>query len=499
MVRLFHFPAMSSPVTFAACVIGLVLGFLPSIYLLLRRAREASERHILQERLTSSENRCLELNAALATAQNSLSETAEHLRVESNARAAAESSVRRINSIESELTSLRAQNGKLQTQNAQLQVALEKDRQSASEKLRLFSEARDVLCNQFKALADDVLQSKASQFAQQNEALAEQHRLSLGSLLNPLKEQLGEFKRKVEDVYVQEGKDRSALAAEVRQLRELNVTLSEEAKNLTSALKGSNKTQGNYGELVLERVLEASGLRKGFEYHVQVSHQVEGKRQQPDVVIHLPEDRRLVVDSKISMDAYQASLSASDAAARDTLIKEHIASVQAHIKGLASKNYQHLYGIQSLDFVVLFMPLEPAFLLAVAHERDLFMDAWNRNVLLVSPSTLLFVVRTVAHLWRQEAQTRNAQEIAHRGAELYDKLVGFVKDFEGVGTRLKQARDDYDQAVAKLHTGKGNVIRQAELLRDLGVKPSRSLPNHLVDMSHDPPSQALPEEGSASL
>jgi DNA recombination protein RmuC len=278
----------------------------------------------------------------------------------------------------------------------------------------------------------------------------------------------------VEDVYVQEGKDRSALAAEVKQLRELNQTLSEEAKNLTTALKGSNKTQGNYGEMILERVLEASGLRKGLEYHVQVSHQVEGKRQQPDVIIHLPEERHLVVDSKISLDAYQQSVAAADPGSRERHIKEHIHSVQSHIKGLSSKNYQELYGVQSPDFVLLFMPLEPAFLLAVTHEEGLFMDAWNRNVLLVSPSTLLFVVRTVAHLWRQEAQKRNAQEIAQRGADLYDKLVGFVKDFEDVGSRLAQAQKEYDSALSKFSKGRGNVIRQAELLRDLGPRSKRA-------------------------
>ena len=490
---------MLTPLTFAACLLGLLTGFLPALVLLLKRARGASELQILQERLTARETRLLELETAFDSAQNRLREEAERLRLESNARAAAERDARRLPQLEAALVELRSENGQIQTLNAELQVALDNERESSLEKLQLLTQAKEALSDQFKALADEILQSKAAQFLQQNEALAEQNTLNLGNLLNPLKEQLGEFKKKVEDVYVQEGKDRSALASEVKQLRELNQTLSEEAKNLTTALKGSNKTQGNYGELILERVLEASGLRKGQEYHVQVSHLVEGRRQQPDVVIHLPEERRLVVDSKISLDAYQASIAAEDTAARDVCIKEHIASVQAHIKGLAAKNYQQLYGIQSLDFVILFMPLEPAFLLAVSHEKDLFMDAWNRNVLLVSPSTLLFVVRTVAHLWRQEAQTRNAQDIAHRGAELYDKLVGFVKDFEGLGSRIKQAQEHYDDALSKLHTGKGNVIRQAEMLRTLGVKPSRTLPAPLVELSQEPPAPGLPPTEQASL
>jgi len=345
-------------------------------------------------------------------------------------------------------------------------------------------------------LADEILQAKVTQFSEQNKAIAERNETSLGNLLDPLRTQLGDFRKKIEDVYIEEGKDRVELKKQVEMLADLNRTISEEARNLTTALKGSNKTQGNYGELVLERVLESSGLRKGEEYHVQVSHSREdGSRVQPDVIIHLPEGRRLVVDSKISLDAYQIGVTAEDAGARETAIKAHIASVQNHIKGLSVKNYQQLYGIQSLDFVIMFIPLEPAFMMAVAQEKDLFMDAWSRNVLLVSPSTLLFVVRTVAHLWRQEAQTRNAQEIAERGAELYDKLAGFVKDFEGLGGRLKQAQEEYDDARGKLSTGRGNVIRQAEILKELGVKPTKSLPAKLVEQAREELPRLGPQEG----
>jgi DNA recombination protein RmuC len=270
----------------------------------------------------------------------------------------------------------------------------------------------------------------------------------------------------------------------VETLAQLNQTISTEAKNLTTALQGSNKIQGNYGELVLEKVLESSGLRKGHEYHVQVSQTREdGSRVQPDVVIHLPEGRRLVVDSKISLEAYRQAVAAEEQSLREAAVKSHITSVQNHIKGLSAKNYQQLYGIESLDFVIMFVPLEPAFMMALTHERDLFMEAWNRNVLLVSPSTLLFVVRTVAHLWRQEAQSRNAQEIAERGADLYDKLSGFVKNFENLGDRLKQAQEEFDDARGKLSTGRGNLIRQAEMLRELGVKPTKSLPSKLVETS----------------
>jgi DNA recombination protein RmuC len=226
---------------------------------------------------------------------------------------------------------------------------------------------------------------------------------------------------------------------------------------------------------------------------VQVSHtNEEGRRLQPDVVIELPGDRRLVVDSKISLDAYQQAVTAGDDASRETSLKAHITSLQAHIRGLSEKNYQKLYGLKSLDFVIMFVPLEPAFMMAVTHQRDLFGDAWNRNVLLVSPSTLLFVVRTVAHLWRQEAQTRNAQEIAEQGGSLYEKLAGFVKDLDDLGSPLRQAQEAYDGAYSKLSTGKDNAIRQAQKLVQLGVKPKKLLPEPLVEKALED----LPKLGS---
>lgn len=369
--------------------------------------------------------------------------------------------------------------GKLNAELAELGTRFEAERGQSEEKLALLVNARETLSNQFKSLANDILEEKAKRFTEQNQT-------NLGQLLDPLRVKLQEFQGKVEQVYVQEGKDRSALAEQVRQLMELNQSLSQDAKNLTRALKGSSKAQGNWGELVLERVLEASGLRKGEEYDVQESHtRDDGSRAQPDVVIHLPEDRHLVVDAKVSLTAYEDYASAEEEGDRLMSIKRHLDSVRGHIKGLSERNYQALYALRSLDFVLMFVPVEPAFMLAVTHDRELFMDAWQKNVLLVSPSTLLFVVRTVAHLWRQEAQNRNAQDIAKRGAELYDKLVGFVEDLESLGNRLKQAQRDYDSAHGKLTGGRGNVIRQAEMLKQLGVKPSKALPGALVEAAAD--------------
>jgi DNA recombination protein RmuC len=364
----------------------------------------------------------------------------------------------------------------------QLKIQLEHEKNTSAEKIHLLVQAKEALSDQFKNLAQEILEEKSRKFSDDNHE-------RLSQLLNPLKTKITEFQTKVEDVYVQEGKDRSALAEQVKQLLALNQNLSEEAKNLTHALKGSSKTQGNWGELVLERVLEASGLRKGEEFVAQVSQSREdGSKAQADVVIHLPEERSLVVDSKVSLNAYDEYMSSEDSEIKKTASRKHADSVKNHIKELSSKNYQLLYGVKSLDFVLMFIPIESAFMLAISNDKEIFMEAWKKNVLLVSPSTLLFVVRTVAHLWRQEAQSKNAQDIANRGAELYDKLVGFVEDLEGIGTKLKQAQSSYDTAFNKFSQGRGNVIRQAEMLKSLGVKPTKTLPVNLTqNLSSDDP------------
>jgi DNA recombination protein RmuC len=378
-----------------------------------------------------------------------------------------------------ELAGTREAFNRISQEVVDLKARAEKDRESFDSQLQLLLDAKASLTEQFKALASDILEEKSKRFAEQNQS-------SLTTLLEPLRQKLGEFQGKVEEVYVQEGKDRSALQEQVRNLVTLNKALSEDAKNLTQALRGSSKTQGGWGEVVLERVLELSGLRKGVEYIAQEAQTREdGSRAMPDVVIHLPEDRRLVVDAKVSLVAYERFTSAADDSERSTAARAHLDSVRSHIRSLSEKRYQDLYGIKSPDFVLAFIPIEPAFMLAVTHDTNLFQEAWERNVLLVSPSTLLFVVRTVAQLWRQEAQTRNAQEIAKRGGELYDKLVGFVGDLQSIGARLKQAREAYDAAEAKLTTGRGNVIRQAEMLRSLGVKPGKALPTALIALTQD--------------
>lgn len=371
--------------------------------------------------------------------------------------------VNRQKQLESEFFAASVQLGELRTQ-------LDNERTQTVEKLALLAGARESLTDQFKTLAAEILEEKSIRFTQQNQT-------NIAQLLGPLKAQLITFQAKVEDVYVKETKDRTALAEQVRQLSDLNQAISADAKNLTSALKGSNKMQGNWGELILQRVLDSSGLRLGEEYDVQESHTREdGSRSQPDVTIHLPGDRHLVVDSKVSLNAFIDCVACEDELSRQAAVKKHIDSVRAHIKGLSGKNYQTLYGLKSLDSVLMFVPIEPAFTLAIANDKELFMDAWQKNIILASPSTLMYLVGTVAHLWRQDAQNKNATAIAKRGAELYDKLSAFVVDLELVGKRISQASDSFEDARVKLSRGKGNVIRQAEMLRELGVKPTKSLP-----------------------
>ena len=370
---------------------------------------------------------------------------------------------------------LTAEQQRLSNQVAELTAILNAERKQAEGNLTILNNAKD----QFKVLANEILDDKSKRFTELNQT-------NLDNLLKPLGAKITEFQGKVQEVYVQEGKDRSALAEQVKQLMTLNNQLSKDAHNLTSALKGQAKVQGNWGEQILERVLEASGLRKGHEYDVQASHTREdGSRAQPDVVVHLPEDRHLIVDAKVSLKAYEEHANAETDHQRDAAMKRHLDSVRGHINELSGKNYQQLHGLKSPDFVLMFIPIEPAFMLAIAHDSDLWLDAWKKNVMLVSPSTLLFVLRTVAHLWRQEQQNRNAQEIANRGAELYDKLVGFVKDLDSLGAKLKQAQDTYQDAYGKFTRGRGNVIRQAEMLKELGVKPAKQLPQELIDSALD--------------
>lgn len=363
----------------------------------------------------------------------------------------------------------------LAERTAALRTALDAERRQSAISLRLMGEAREQLAIQFRALASEVLDEKSR-------AVSDRHSEQLGQLLEPLQQRLAEFRGRVDEVYEREGKDRAALAEQVRHLMTLNQQLSQDALDLTRALKGQNKAQGTWGELILERVLVAAGLRRGHEFDMQVSmSDREGHRLQPDAVIRMPEDRVLVVDAKLSLVAWEAHVNADDEEARSEAMRRHVASMRRHLRGLAERRYENLHGASSPDFVVMFVPIEAAFSAAVGHDESLWQEAWQRNVLIVGPASLMFVLRIVSQLWRQLQQDRNAQEIAACGADLYDRFVGFVADIEKLGDRLRQARESWEQAHTRLATGRGNLVKRAEQLRDLGVKPSKALCREAVE------------------
>ena len=364
---------------------------------------------------------------------------------------------------------------------AETELAAER-RQSADKLATLqqtAQEAKTVLSDQFKNLANEILEEKSKRFAEQNQQ-------NLDILLKPLQEKLTDFRKQVDETYQSEARERFALKQEVEKLAGLNLRMTDETRALTNALKGESKTQGDWGELVLETILENSGLRKGEEYLVQDTQTIsDGSRLQPDVVIRLPESKHLVIDSKVSITAYTRYIQADDDNIKTAELNSHVLSIKQHIQGLSAKNYQDLYGVGSIDFVLMFIPIEPAFLAAMRHAPDIYQEALKKNIVIVCPSTLLATVRTVAHLWRQEHQNRNAQEIARQCASLYDKFVGFVEDLDKVGQRLEQAQISYTDAVGKLKTGRGNLIRTAENVKKLGVKPNKSLPSKLTDVADD--------------
>lgn len=327
--------------------------------------------------------------------------------------------------------------------------------------------------DEFKNLANDILEEKSKKFTEQN-------REKLDELLKPLGEKISEFQKRVEDNHKEDLKGRGALDQHLKTLQELNQKMSEEAKNLTKALKGDTKQQGNWGEVILMRILEKSGLRKGHEYDTQESTTTEeGKRLQPDVIVHLPDEKRLVIDSKVSLTAYERYTSVEDVADREKSLKLHIQSLRSHVKGLGRKNYEQIHGFKSPDFVLMFIPIEPAFGLAMQYDPDLYNEAFDQNIIIVSPTTLLATLATIDNVWKQEYQNKNAMEIATRGGALYDKFVSFVDSLQDIGNRIQQTQKSYDEAMNRLSTGSGNLVRQAEMLRELGAKASKKLPDNL--------------------
>ncbi|MDI5993146.1 DNA recombination protein RmuC [Pseudomonas sp. MDMC216] len=375
---------------------------------------------------------------------------------------------------------------RLTAECAALAAELQENRDNQQQRLDDLQGARNELRAQFSELATKIFDEREQRFAETSQQ-------RLGQLLDPLKERIQAFEKRVDESYQQEARERFSLSKELERLQQLNQRLGDEATNLTRALKGQ-KTQGNWGELVLERVLEHAGLEKGREYHTQVSLKgAGGERFQPDVLICLPGDRQVIVDAKVSLSAYQQYVAAADEPIRQQALKQHLISLRSHLKGLSGKDYQRLEGLHSLDFVLLFVPIEAAFAAALQAEPDLFREAFEQQVVIVSPTTLLATLRVIDSLWRQERQGQNAREIAERAGQLYDKFVAFVADLDEMGSRLQQLDKAYASARNKLVDGRGNLIGRVENLKLLGARASKSLPGELLERSADLP--ALDELG----
>ncbi len=363
---------------------------------------------------------------------------------------------------------------RLDSQCASLTAELREQQESHQQRLTDLQGSRDELRAQFAELAGKIFDEREQRFAETSQQ-------QLGQLLNPLKERIQSFEKRVEETYQQEARERFSLGKELERLQQLNQRLSDEATNLTRALKGQ-KTQGNWGELILERVLEHAGLEKGREYQTQVSLKgPDGERFQPDVLIMLPGDKQVVVDAKVSLTAYQQFVSADDDVIAQAALKQHVLSLRNHVKGLSGKDYKRLEGLHSLDFVLLFVPIEAAFSAALQAEPNMFQEAFDRNIVIVSPTTLLATLRVIDSLWKQERQSQNAREIAERAGWLYDKFVLFIQDLDEVGNRLQQLDKAYGAARNKLTEGRGNLVSRSEQLKLLGARASKNLPADLLE------------------
>ncbi|HHW4403007.1 TPA: DNA recombination protein RmuC [Aeromonas hydrophila] len=355
------------------------------------------------------------------------------------------------------------------------EATLRSERLAAAEKLQLQQEAEQRLSQQFENLANRIFEQNSGNFRELNQN-------SLDLLLTPLKEQLEGFRRQVGETHAQETAQRHSLKFELERLAELNARMTEEAAALTRALKGDSKQQGNWGEVVLARILSECGLREGHEYHTQVNIEVDkGKRYQPDVIVHLPQDKDIIIDAKVSLTAYERWYNSGDELEKAVALKEHVASVRNHIRELGRKDYQQLPGVRTLDYVLMFVAVEPAFLTAVEADPSLVRFGLDNNILLVSPTNLMVALRTIENLWRYERQNQNARQIAERAGRLYEKLRLFVEEMQQLGGSLHRAQESYDKAMGRLVNGRGNLIAQVERFRELGVEVTKTLPEPLVN------------------
>ncbi|WP_428022979.1 DNA recombination protein RmuC [Arcobacter sp.] len=345
--------------------------------------------------------------------------------------------------------------------NSEFKVRIE----SYDEKLQLLEDSKKQMKLEFESLANKLFEENSKKSS-----------LNLNQVLTPFKEQLDTFGKRVNDIYNDETKQRVTLLTEIKNLKDLNNQISQDAINLTKALKGENKTQGDWGEMILSKILEQTGLREGIEYSTQGSFtSEEGKRLRPDVIVHLPQEKDVIIDSKVSLLAYTNYVESEDEILKEKYAKELVKSIYSHIKGLSSKNYDEISDLKTLDFVLLFIPIEGAFMLAASKDSNLFKVAFESNIMLVSPSTLFVTLRTIENIWRYEHQNENALIISKKAADLYDKFAAFVKDIENIGTHIDRTKKSYDEAINKLSVGKGNLLKRAQEFEELGVKAKKSI------------------------
>jgi DNA recombination protein RmuC len=363
---------------------------------------------------------------------------------------------------------------------SQLEADLHNERKSLGEKVELLENAKKALADQFQALAADILDQKSKSFSDGSQK-------EIGTLLNPLRQQIEDFRKKVEEAQSDSKTGVTRLETLIGSLGTLNQALTEEARSLSTALRGSSKAQGDWGEFILRDLLDKAGLREGEQYVFQQPFAVEGENGErarsvrTDVIVFLPGGRNLVIDSKVSLTAYTDCVNATDEEARKAALKLHMASMRTHISGLAKAGYHNLPGIEVPDFIVMFIPIEPAFLLALQGDGELWADAYKHGILLVGPTTLLYVIRIVNVLWQQERQARNVRDVMKRGTELYEKFAGFVTDMDLIGDSLRKTDKHYGEAMKKLSEGRGNLVRQVEMLKELGLRTNKSIPKNILD------------------
>lgn len=433
------------------------------------------------EELEALRNEKARVEQDLATARSSLQERGEQLEELRRARAELTAAAEGARATVSE------QGSKIAT----LSETLEQERRQSAEKLKLLAETRETMTKEFKLLADEVMKSHGTSFAQQNKEQVE-------GILKPLRDRLHEFQQGLHNAQTESAKERATLAQQIKQLSEQSARMSSETENLTRALKGKAQTQGAWGEMILSTILDRSGLREGEEYTTQDSHTTEeGQRVRSDVLVNLPGGQRIVIDSKVSLTAFEECINAEEEAGRAAAVLRHVSSMKGHIRTLGSKDY-HLAAGSELDYVIMFVPIEGALAMALEQDPALTAFAADCNVAIATPTTLMVALRTVANVWQVERRNRNAEQIAERAGKLYDKFAGFAKDMETLGGRLDSARQCYDSAMGKLSTGSGNLVRQVEMLRQLGAKASKSLPAGLKEEAAleagDAPDEQGPDE-----